>query len=199
MFFVSGILGLIIPLFVIGVILYLVLRRRNDREGVSASQGLLMVYFYTMIAASIITAAIGAGYLLAAAFGSAYNDQSIANELTAGITLLGTGALICVLHVMGKKIVEAREGKTTPLLRRVYLFIMLGVFSLGGIVSLPLAIYEAAHYYVEGSKSWGDPSESIAAAVVIVPLWIYYLMRVMREVRAAKKEQNSEEVVSGIS
>jgi heme/copper-type cytochrome/quinol oxidase subunit 1 len=198
MFFVSGILGLIIPLFVIGAVLYLVLRRRNDREGISASQGLLMVYFYTIISATIITAAVGAGYLLSAAFGSAYNDRPIADELTAGITMLCTGVIICVLHVLGKRFVESREGKTTPLLKRVYLFIMLGVFSLGGVVSVPLAIYETAHYYVEGSNSWSDPSGSIAAAVVILPLWIYYLTRVMRETRAANKDQSSDDVAGGV-
>lgn len=200
MFFVSGILTFIIPLFVVGIVLYLVLRRRDDSEGISASQGLLMVYFYTIIAASILTAAIGAGYLLAAAFGSAYNDRPIADELTAGITMLCTGIIICVLHAVGKRFVEHREGKSTPLLRRVYLFIMLGVFSLGGIVSLPLAIYETAHYYVEGGATWGDPSAYIAAAVVIVPLWIYYLIRVMRDTRAARNEQpaSPNDVAGGV-
>jgi hypothetical protein len=197
MFFVSGILGLIIPLFVIGVILYLVLKRRNDREGVSAYKGLLMVYFYTLIGASIIIAATGAGYLLSAALSSAYSDRSIVNDLTAGITMFCTGTIICVLHVVGKKAVEAREGKTAPLLRRVYLFIMLGIFSMGGIVSLPLAIYETARYYVKDETSWGDPSGAIAAAVVIVPLWIYYLMRVMRETRAARNEEASSDDTAG--
>jgi hypothetical protein len=183
-------------LLVIGVVLYLVLKRRNESEGVSAYQGLLMVYFYTIIGASIITAAIGAGYLLTAAFSSAYSDRSVVNDFTAGVTMFCTGTIICVLHAVGKKAVEAREGKTTPLLRRVYLFIMLGIFSLGGIVSLPLAIYETAHYYVQEER-WSDPAGAIAAAVVIVPMWIYYLMRVISETRAARNERPSNDVAGG--
>ena len=198
MFFVTGILGMIIPLFVIGAIIYLVVRKRNAREGVTAYQA-LMAYFYSMIAASIITAAIGAGYLLTAALSSAYSDRTIANDLTLGVTLLFTGGAICLLHVFGKKALERKEGKSTPLLRRVYLFFMLSVFSIGGLVSLPLAIYQTAHYYVrqiEDYSYWNDPSGSIAVAVVVVPLWIYYLMRVMRDTRAAKNAESSEEGVS---
>jgi len=189
---IFGIVGLIIPLFVIGAIIYLVMRRR-DKEGVTAYQA-LMAYFYTMISASIITTAVGAGYLLTAAFRSAYNDWSIANDVTLGVTVMGTGAVICLLHVLGKKALEAKEGKATPLLKRVYLFFMLSIFSLGGLVALPLAIYGIAHYYVEPIEEYmyhSDPSGQIAAAVVIVPLWVYYLMRVLRETRAAKKEETS--------
>jgi len=189
--FAFGILGVIIPLFVIGAIVYVVMRRRNDKEGITAYQA-LMAYFYSMISASIITTAVGAGFLLTAAFSSAYNDWPIANDVTLGVTLLATGAVICVLHVLGKKALEAKEGKSTPLLKRVYLFFMLSVFSIGGLVALPLAIYETAHYYVEGPMYWNDPAGQLATAVVVVPLWVYYLMRVLRETRAAKKEETPE-------
>jgi hypothetical protein len=192
--FAFGILGGIIPLFVIGAIIYLVMRRRSDKEGVTAYQA-LMAYFYSMIAASIITAAVGVGYLLTVVFRSAYNNHPIASDVTLGVTLLATGGVICLLHVLGRKALEAKEGKPTPLLRRVYLFFMLSVFSLSGLVSLPVAIYEAVNYYVKPVEEYmyhSDPSGSIAAAVVIVPLWGYYLMRVMRETRAAKKEQASD-------
>jgi hypothetical protein len=192
--FAFGILGGIIPLFVIGAIIYLVMRRRSDKEGVTAYQA-LMAYFYSMIAASIITAAVGVGYLLTVVFRSAYNNHPIASDVTLGVTLLATGGVICLLHVLGRKALEAKEGKPTPLLRRVYLFFMLSIFSVGGLVSLPMAIYEMANYYVQHGGEhmyWNDPSSSMAAAVVIVPLWGYYLMRVMRETRDAKKEEASE-------
>jgi hypothetical protein len=189
---VFGLVALIIPLFVIGAIIYLVVRRRNS-EGITAYQA-LMTYFYTMISASIITTAVGAGFLLTAVFRPAFNDWPIAEDVTLGITVMGTGAVICLLHVLGKKALEKKEGKATPLLKRVYLFFMLSIFSIGGITSLPTAIYQIAHYYVEHVEEYmyhSDPSSSIAAAVVIVPLWVYYLMRVMRETRAAKKEEAS--------
>jgi hypothetical protein len=192
--FAFGILGGIIPLFVIGAIIYVVMRRRNDKEGITMYQA-LMAYFYTMICASIITTAVGVGYLLMAAFSSAYNDWPIASDVTLGVTLLVTGGVICLLHVFGKKTLEAKEGKSTPLLKKVYLFFMLTIFSIGGLVALPVAIYEVANYYVEHAEEYmyyNDPSGSIAAAVVIVPMWVYYFMRVMRNTHAAKKEEASE-------
>jgi hypothetical protein len=190
---IVGVVGLIIPLFVIGAVIYLVMRRRGDKEGITAYQA-LMAYFYTMISASIITTAVGAGCVLTAAFSSAYNDRPISNDVTLGVTLLVTGAVICLLHVLGKKALEAKEGNAPRLLKRVYLFFMLSIFSVGGLVSLPMAIYEMANYYVQHGGEhmyWNDPSSSMAAAVVIVPLWCYYLVRVMRETRAAKKEESS--------
>jgi nitrogen fixation-related uncharacterized protein len=80
-----GLVGLIIPVFIIGVIVYLVVRRRNS-EGITAYQA-LMAYFYSMIAASIITTAIGVGYLLTSVFSSAYSDRPIADDVTLGVTL----------------------------------------------------------------------------------------------------------------
>ncbi|MFA5374653.1 MAG: DUF5671 domain-containing protein [Dehalococcoidia bacterium] len=198
--FAFGILGGIIPLFVIGAIIYVVLRRRNDKEGITMYQA-LMAYFYTMISASIITTAVGVGCLLMAAFSSAYNDRPIASDVTLGVTLLVTGGVICLLHVFGKRTLEAKEGKSTPLLKKVYLFFMLTVFSIGGLVALPVAIYEVANYYVEHVEEYmyhSDPSGSIAAAVVIVPMWVYYFMRVMRNTHAAKKDESSEEGVSTV-
>ena len=198
--FAFGILGVIIPLFVICAIVYVIVRRRNDKEGITAYQA-LMTYFYSMIAASIITTAVGVGYLLTSAFGSAYNDWPIANDVTLGVTLTCTGALICALHVLGKKVIQAREGKPTPLLKRVYQFFMLTIFSIGGLVALPVAIYDMAQYYVDHVEEYmyNDPSGSIAAAVVVVPLWIYYLVLVMRDTRAAKKSQGSQPSDEGVS
>jgi len=194
---IFSIVGLLVFVFVIGSIVYLVMRRRSANEGATIYQA-LMVYFYTMISASIITFAIGAGYLLTAAFSSVYNDWPISEEVTLGVTLLATGAVICLLHVFGKRAFEKREGRVLPAIKRVYLFFMLAVFSLGGLVALPMAIYETARYYVEGEMYWGDPSAQIASAVIIVPLWVYYLIRVLRETRAAKKEP-FEDVTGGES
>jgi hypothetical protein len=197
-FVVYGIVSLLAPILIIGAIVYLIARRRNGSNGITAYQALI-TYFYVAIAASVITATAGIAYLALVAFTKAYDGSEIADDLTLGLTLLGTGSIICILHVYGRRAVEKLEEKATTTLRRVYLFFMLAVFGIGGIVSLPVAINETVHYYVDDSNETSRyytrdssdrdaPSEQLAAAIVLVPMWTYYVFRVLREVRQKAEE-----------
>lgn len=180
-----GILSFVVPAVVIGVVIWLVVSRRNSENG-SAVYDILMCYFYFVISACVIITTVGVGILLYVAFHQAYGGGSAGDKIALGLSLALTGAVICILHVFGKMALEGKKVKITSTIRRIYLFTMLTIFSISGLVSLPLAIYAFAHYYVEGSRHWDDPSAPLATAVVVVPLWVYYLMRVMREVHAKK-------------
>jgi len=68
----------------------------------------------------------------------------------------------------------------------------LSIASLAGLVSLPLAIHRVVSYYVVEQPSYhhhGFPSTEAAVAIVVVPLWVYYLYRVIRE---AARRRNGE-------
>ncbi len=185
--FLPGLLSFIIPILLIGAVVYLIVHRRNAEDS-SAIYDILMCYFYFMIGTCVILTAAGIGTLLYVAFHQAYGGGNMGNPIALGLTLSFTGAIICTLHVLGKMALEKKNIKITNTIRRIYLFIMLIIFSLSGIVALPMGIYALAHYYVEGSRHWDDPSAPLATALVVVPLWVYYLMRVMREVHAKKAE-----------
>jgi len=82
--------------------------------------------------------------------------------------------LFGLLHLAGKVLIT-EKGKTRhlPGIRRVYLFTMLGIASLAGLVSLPLAIYSVVNHYVKESYHESFPSAQLAVAIVVVPLWCY--------------------------
>jgi hypothetical protein len=186
MYWIGSVFAFLIPVVIIGAVVYLIVHRRGEGNGFSAYHGLI-TYFYFVISASIITITIGIGLLLYVGFHQAYGGGSVDDIMVLGLTLAGTGAVICILHVFGKLAAEKKEIRGIGSIRRVYLFFMLAIYSMTGLVAVPLAIYAFAHYYVEGSRHWGDPSAPLATAIVVVPLWIYYLMRVMRETRATKE------------
>jgi len=186
----GGLLGLVVPVLIIGGIVYLVTRARRDRRNGITAHGALMAYFYFVTAVSVITAVAGTISFVYVAIDQAFRASEIASDITVASVLLGTGLVICLLHVYGRRAVEKTTGKAAPTLRRVYVFSMLGIFSLAGLVSLPLAIYQLIDYYVTrtGEPGYGPynnppPSEALAVAIVVVPLWAYYLFRVFREIR----------------
>lgn len=187
MYWIGSIFGCLIPLLIIGAIVYLVVRRRDGGDGFSVYHG-LMSYFYFVIGVCVVLLTIGTILLLHVAFHQAFDGGNMDDTVALGLTLAGTGAVIGILHVFGRIALEKKDIKATRTIRRLYLFFMLSVFSVSGLIALPLAIYAFAHYYIEGSRHWEDPSAPLATAFVVVPVWIYYFMRVMRETRANKKE-----------
>jgi hypothetical protein len=182
----AGLLGLLVPVLIIGGIVYLVARSRRDRQNGITAYSALMAYFYFVTAASVITMAAGAICFVYVAVDQAFRSGEIASDITVASVLVGMGLIVCLLHVYGRRAVERMTGKSAPTLRRVYLFCMLGIFGLAGLIALPLAVYQLIDYYVvgHGYLSYVDPpSESLAVAIVVVPLWAYYLFRVFREIR----------------
>ena len=184
---IPTLLSMLVWVLFIPIIIYLIVRRRNTPEFITPYQALTS-YLYFIIGASVITAVIGAIYLIYAGISAAYNSGDVANAINLGLTLLLIGALIGGLHLWGKLVVENKFGRQARTQKRVYLFSMLGLFSVAGLVTLPMAIYELIKYYVEDWHYWSNPSAQLAAAIVIVPLWVYYLVRVMMETKAVKQE-----------
>lgn len=178
-----GLLSMVAPVLVIAAIVYFVVRRKNG-NGIITTYRVLLAYFHLVTAASVVIMAVGAGYLAFAGFSLVYGGRSpIDDELTLGLALLGTGALVCVLHVLGRRAVEKPQEPATRLLKRTYLFFMLAIFSLAGLVALPSALNDVVWYYIEGYRRGSNPTTSLATAVVTVPLWGYYLWRILREFR----------------
>ncbi len=180
---VISVLAFLLPILVVVALVNFVRGRGDQRNGFTPYQALIS-YFYLVTGASVITMAVGLVYFCKVAVSRAFDGGEIADDLTLAFVLLGTGMMICILHVFGRHAMEKREDKSTTTIRRRYLFVMLAVFSITGLVSLPLAIYQTAHHFVEEPRyRYDDPSGALAVAIVFVPLWAYYLFRVLREIR----------------
>ncbi|MBL7120113.1 MAG: hypothetical protein ISS53_05465 [Dehalococcoidia bacterium] len=190
---VISVLAFLLPILVVVALVNFVRGRGDQRNGFNPYQALIN-YFYLVTGASVITMAVGLVYLCKVAVSRAFDGGEIADDLTLAFVLLGTGMMICILHVFGRRAMEKREDKSTTTIRRRYLFFMLAVSSITGLVSLPLAIYRIISYhivepsYFPGSYPYYEPplhapSAELAVAIVFVPLWAYYLFRVLREIR----------------
>jgi hypothetical protein len=179
--------GLIIPvLLVAGAVYFLARSRGNNHEGLTVYDA-LAAYFYTVIGACMITAAVGMTLFidvgLKALVGLKESASGDNDEIALASVLVGTGLVVGLLHVIGKRWAQRSSNRTFGGVRRVHLFSMLGIASLAGLVSLPLAINGVVNHYVVERPLYhhGFPSTEAAVAIVVVPLWGYYLYRVIRE------------------
>lgn len=188
----GSLFGLVIPVLLIAGVVYLVSRSRgNHHEGVTVYDA-LVAYFYTIIGASMITTSVGMILFVDLALtdsGSGHGEQ-----IALAAVLVSTGLVVGVLHLAGKVLIQRRANKAFAGVRRVYLFCMLGIASLAGLVSLPLAIHSVVTYYLVEQPYYHHesfPSTETAVAAVVVPMWVYYLYRVIRETARRKSVADS--------
>ena len=189
----GGLFGLLLPVLLIVAVVYLV-RSKGVHEGPTIYDA-LAAYFYTIIGASMITGAIGVIVFIGVALKGSASGQR--EEIALASTLVSTGVVVGLLHLAGKVLIQRRGNKTFAGIRRVYLFCMLGIASLAGLVSLPLAIYSVVNHYVVDHPYYYDegfPAMQTAVAIVVVPLWVYYLYRVIRE--TARRNKGGDSSVS---
>jgi hypothetical protein len=180
--------SLLVPIFIVVALVYLVARSRpGQQNGITAHQALVS-YFYFVITASVITMLVGLAYFIRVGIGQAYDDGEIASDLVLASILLGIGLILCMLHDYGRLVVERRMEKPTATPRRVYLFTMLFISSVAGLISVPLSIYRAIeYYYLETSYYAQAPQIELNVVAVVVPVWVYYMFRVVRDIRQKNK------------
>ena len=191
----GGLFGLLLPVLLIVGIVYLVRSKGNHHEGPTIYDA-LAAYFYTIIGASMITTAVGFIVFIDVALKD--SESGCGDEIALASTLVGTSVVVGLLHLAGKVLIQRRGNKAFAGIRRVYLFTMLGIASLAGLVSLPLAIYSVVNHYVVEHPSYyhqGFPSTQTAVAIVVVPLWGYYLYRVIRE--TVRRKNGGDSLVGG--
>lgn len=107
-----------------------------------------------------------------------FNDDQIKQDLINGGTIFFSMAILFTIHMIGIKMVEKKN--VTEWLRKAYTFISLILYSLVGIVTIPIAIYQlSTHllYRVEDITKYEAPATALALLVFVLPLWIYYLVR----------------------
>lgn len=116
--------------------------------------------------------------------------QRIENEyrtdIIQGATAAVVGGLIWVIHLIGRRRVEDREDPTYPFYNKAYLVLLLAVFAIAGIIALVIGIYDTLRFYLlsypeDAFFTRPTPGRNLAAAIVFVPVWIYYVLTFMRQ------------------
>lgn len=113
-------------------------------------------------------------------------EQQYRSDLLQGATMTIVGALLWPLHTWGRRrLIRAGNGWTT-FLARTHLTVLLVLFGVVGLISLPTGIYQFLQFFlvpVDEFQSRQPPGESVALAIVFVPLWLISLVIAVREMR----------------
>ncbi len=181
----GGILAFLVPVLLIAGVVYLIVRPKGaHRERVTIHDA-LAAYFYGVFGACVITTVVGVVMFLDVALKESMAPQG--DEVSLASVLVGTGVAVGLVHGLGRVLMERRSSRVFVGVRRLYLFSMLGIMSLAGLVSLPLAIQSMVKYHmVEHPQYYHNtfPSTEVAVAIVVVPLWCWYIFRAVRETGA---------------
>lgn len=112
--------------------------------------------------------------------------QQVREDLVQGGTLALAGAILWLLHAWGRRRIVVADDAWRAFFARAHLTILLLLFSLIGIISLPMGIYQLLRFYLIPAAEDvppQPPGESVAMAVVFVPLWLFYLAAALRQMR----------------
>lgn len=107
-----------------------------------------------------------------------FNEDQIKQDLINGGTIFFSMAILFAIHMIGIKMIEKKN--VTEWLRKAYIFISLILYSLIGIVTIPIAIYQlSTHllYRVEDITKYEAPATALSLLILVLPLWIYYLIQ----------------------
>jgi len=107
-----------------------------------------------------------------------FDDNKIKQDLINGGIIFFSMIILFTIHMIGIKMIEKKN--VTEWLKKAYIFISLILYSLVGIVTVPIAIYQlSTHllYRVEDITKYEAPGTALALLILVLPLWIYYLVK----------------------
>lgn len=108
-------------------------------------------------------------------------------DLVTGLVTTFVAGLLFAAHWAGRRASESNEERRHGLINRVYTFLLLVIFGIGTIISLPQALVESINYSLDSAGTYrSPPGEELSAALIFLPVWLYYLFAVLRQVRSEK-------------
>ena len=114
-------------------------------------------------------------------------ERQYQEDLILGGTMLVAGGLIWALHLYGRRRWEVSEEASADFFHKSYLTILLVIFSIVGIIALPMAAYELLRFFLvqpDAFSSRQPPGVTVGMALVFVPGWVVILWRVIGRTRA---------------
>lgn len=113
-------------------------------------------------------------------------EQQVREDLIQGGTLALVGAIFWPLHAWGRRRIVPADNAWLAFFARAHLTILLLLFSLIGIISLATGLYQLLRFALLPTTedlSPQPPGESVALALVFVPLWLFFLATALRQMR----------------
>ncbi|MDO8636681.1 MAG: hypothetical protein Q7R34_10725, partial [Dehalococcoidia bacterium] len=112
--------------------------------------------------------------------------------LTEGAGMAFAGGLVWALHIWGRRRFHSAADSISKGIRRSYLVVMLVIYSIMGISAITMAVSRVLREYIlrniDKYAYAPAPGPVVAAGVILVPVWIYFLMSLINEMKAKENE-----------
>jgi len=103
--------------------------------------------------------------------------------LLKGLSFTFFGAILWGAHAWGRRKIETHEERTTSLMSRVYMLVLVLIFGIITVSSLPSGAFESLRFYVLDQDFRQPPGEELATAIVALPIWLLYLKGNIQAIR----------------
>jgi len=100
-----------------------------------------------------------------------------------GLSFTFFGGILWGAHVWGRRKIETDEERKTSLMSRVYLLVLVLIFGIITVSSLPSGAFESLRFYVLDQDFRQPPGEKLATAIVALPIWLLYLKGNIQAIR----------------
>jgi hypothetical protein len=115
-------------------------------------------------------------------------DTKSQDDLIRGLSLAVTGIVLGAGHRLGQRAIETPAERRDSGLARMEMLVFTIAFGLATIVALPVAAYSVLRHVILGAQAAANgttdsPGAALAAAVVFLPAWLYYLSRFVGRAR----------------
>jgi hypothetical protein len=109
-----------------------------------------------------------------------FNEQRQVTDLLNGLTIFVSMVILFAIHQYALS--KIKKGYQIKWLYKVYTFISLILYSIAGLVSIPMSIYQITNYLIADPSTYSyntpeAPATAIAIVLLTVPLWILFLNR----------------------
>ncbi len=161
-------------------LLYLVSRGLPERkENVSAIKA-FTAYCYAMIGLGVVAGVIGLVLFVRIGMLAAYDVDWTEDDITVASVITGIGLIVTVVHTVAKTAVRRSAEDALMAAKRLYLSWLNFALGIATLVSVPLAVYRIIRYY-RAAITPDPPATELAVAIVVLIIWAYYLLRLLRE------------------
>ena len=103
--------------------------------------------------------------------------------LLKGLSFTFFGGILWGAHVWGRRKIETDEERKTSLMSRVYMLVLVLIFGIITVSSLPSGAFESLRFYVLDQDFRQPPGEKLATAIVALPIWLLYLKGNIQAIR----------------
>lgn len=120
-----------------------------------------------------------------------FDKQQAKKDVINGLSVAIPMIILFLIHRLSIYYIE-RQGTSTENLKKIYHFASLILFSIGGLIAIPVAIYQLLNYLnfrPEDVTMIDPPGLAVAFVILVVPVWILFLVKTIKMNDSEEKDE----------